>query len=512
MSKTKIKTSPWPFLAQKGFGLLEVLTAILVFVLLVYVGSRAFRGVVQNHKAASQVTTMSDLVSSTAEGLSAIGVQVLTRTGSAYLQWSKPEMVGKGPMYYRYRIVPRPTIGGKQDSTVAGLQLEAGTLEGGKFTPNRNFAALVSPHLASLNADGGVTTEAERQLEAQFYASLRQQISSAVKKAPAQSETYLNSYSCYDKGECCDFMRRFMADTSLRPKDGLDQKCHHRCALAGDVSMDAWKKACGTDFCRLAPWKTKAQCCEAINSGHCPPGSLCAQVCVGCVGENGSGCPWPKCDIFRWNDYIDCASGTLCDGSPLPDGDIPGWGYVKGICKLPSCQTLRSDCGYETKQGCCENYWGKLAMGETPSVEHQICGQITKKSDCCNFAENRGHFELKCGSDGTMQAALHEGVLYCRYNQWDKYCAVQRGCPATSYPNFDNHRGNVICVPTPPGGWKSSPYEDPTPVVVPPGGGWNNGGGAGVPLPPASIGSGKNNSRTPTNRSGGGFGSWGGRE
>lgn len=512
MLKSRSQTSPWPFLAQKGFGLLEVLTALLVFVLLVYVGSRAFRGVVQNHKAANQVSTMNDLVSSTAEELSAIGVQVLTRPGSAYLQWSKPALVGHGPMHYRYRIVPRPTVAGKTDSSVAGLQLEAGTLENGKFTPNRNFAALVSPHMASLNADGGVTTEAERQLEAQFYASLRQQISNTVKKAPAQSETYLNSYSCYDKGECCDYMRRYMADTSLRPKDGLDQKCHHRCALSGDVTMETWKRSCGTDFCRLAPWKTKAQCCEAINEGKCLPGSLCAQVCVGCVGENGSGCPWPKCNIFHWNDYIDCAKGTLCDGSPIPDGDIPGWGYVKGICKLPSCQTLNGDCGMQTRQNCCVDYWGKLAVGEKPLDRDLICGQITKRSDCCNMTMGIGHFEFKCGGDGTMQAVLHEGVLYCRHSEWDKYCAVQRGCPAYFDPKFSGSNGNSVCVPAPPGGWKTSPYDDPTPVAIPPGGGWNGGNGGGVNLPPASIGSGFKNSRLPTNRAGGGFNSWGGRE
>jgi hypothetical protein len=495
--------------SEKGFGLLEVLTAVLVFVLLVYVGSRAFRGVVANHKASSQVTHMNDVVQSTAEAMSSIGVSVLVRPGSPFLQWSKPEIIEQGPMHYRYRIVPKPTVGGAVDSLIAGLQLEAGTYAGGVFTASRTFAALVAPHLASLNGDGQVSTEQERKIEAQFYAGLRQQIDATLKKDASLSETYVNSYSCYAKGECCSYMKRYMANQKLNPTDGLDQKCHHRCAMSGQVSMAEWKKTCGVDFCGLAPWKTKEQCCTAINSGHCLPGSFCAQVCLECVKENGSNCPLPRCNEPVWNDYINCAAGTLCDGSPIPETDLPGWGYAKGICQLPSCQTLTNDCGQWTKIDCCEKYWGRLSIGETPAPEDQICAKISNKSQCCDVAVGRGFWGFQCGSDGRVDRLSTGGKVYCANSNWDKFCRVQQGCGvAVAAPEF---AGGGACIAQPDGGWKSSPYDFPFPV---PSGGFGGFGGTGgsAPTSPASLGTGNSTFRIPSNRSGGGFSSFGGRE
>jgi len=499
--------SPWPFLAQQGFGLLEVLTAILVFVLLAYVGTRAFHGVVDNHRAANQVSTMNDLVTATAEELSAIGVSVLTQGGSKYLQWSEPAVVGHGPMYYRYRIVPKPMVGSGPDSSMAGLQLEAGDYAGGKFTMNRTFAALVAPHLASLNGDGRVSTEEEQEKEEDFYAALQKRIQANLKTSKDSSALFVNSYSCYDKGECCGYMKAYMTNQKLNPQDGLDEKCHYRCALAGDVPMKDWKRACGVDFCSLAPWKNQTDCCTAINDGNCPPGSLCAQICVDCVGEDGSNCPLPKCDIFLWNDFFDCKNGTFCDGSELPDGDIPGWGNVKGICKLPTCQTLSSDCNAWKVPSCCTEYWNKLASGDTPSPQAQVCGGISQKSDCCGVAVTQGFWQFQCDAAGNATAMLSNGTWYCPKPEWNKYCQVQKGC-ASPYVAPNALKWGQGCAAT-PGNLPPTPYQDPNPS-----GGFPSGGlGSGTtPKSPASIGAGINGSRVPTTRVGGGFGSWGGSE
>ncbi len=505
--------TPWPLLAQQGFGLLEVLTAILVFVLIAYVATRAFHNVVDNHRAANQVTHMTDLVSSTAEELSAIGVAVLTQSGSSYLQWTKPTMVGRGPMYYRYRIVPKPTVGGSSDSTLAGLQLEAGTLTGGKFTGNRTFAALIAPHMASLNSDGKVSTEQERKLEAAFYAGLQKGMKSTLSSNPSQSQNFVNSYSCYDKGECCGFMKAFMADTSLKPTDGLNQKCHHRCALSGDVPMATWQKSCGVNFCSLAPWRTKSQCCDAINSGHCLPGSLCARICVECVGENGSTCPLPKCDGGLWNDLIDCKNGAFCDGSALPESDVPGWGYVAGICKLPTCQTLSNECTEWKPKSCCGGYWGKIAQGEAPDPGTQICATISKRSECCDVNISSFFWNFRCGSDGKIMVMQNGGTWYCAEHKWDKYCAVQLGCSEPSIPPGSNSGSGVVPCVKPPPNLPVTPWQDPFPKPSSGGNFFGGGGGSGpMPTSPPSIGNGFNNSRSPFNRGGGGFGSFGGRE
>src|SRR4051812_26934365 len=99
---------------QSGFGLLETMMGLVVFVLIAFIGTKAFKGVVANQKEASQVKALTDAVTVTAERLSALSVSVLTESGSKYLAWSEPAAIGSGEYQYRFRTFPNPTIQGVQ--------------------------------------------------------------------------------------------------------------------------------------------------------------------------------------------------------------------------------------------------------------------------------------------------------------------------------------------------------------------------------------------------------------
>ena len=263
---------------QRGFGLLETMTGLIVFVILAVVGTKAYRGVVANQKEASQVKALTDAVTVIAEQLSANSVATLTAAGSKYLNWSEPATIGSGEYQFRYRTVPHPSVGGGMDTTVVGLEVEVGSGEGGGFKAGRLFATLIAPHLNSKDNLGQASTKAERDAEASFYAGHLAAVSGVSKAAVEDNQTRLNSYNCYDAGQCCGFMKKFFADPTIKPEDGLDQKCYYRCANAGNVSVKTWNGACGADFCKIAPWQTQEQCCAAIEAGQCEPGTVCANV------------------------------------------------------------------------------------------------------------------------------------------------------------------------------------------------------------------------------------------
>jgi hypothetical protein len=245
-----------PGLPESGVGLLEALAGLIVFVILAIVGTKAFNGVVANQKETAQVKALTDAVMTTAEGLSSLTVAVLTEPGSKYLQWSEPAVIGSGEYLFRFRTFPKPSISGVQDASVVGLEVETGNLGGGAFIPSRSFATLIAPHLNSRGKMGQVSTKAERDAEASFYSGLQAQIKSVAGSVVTVNQLKLNSFSCYDKGQCCGYMREYLLNPSLDPADGLDEKCHYRCATAGDVKIKEWNAACGTDFCALAPWKS----------------------------------------------------------------------------------------------------------------------------------------------------------------------------------------------------------------------------------------------------------------
>lgn len=492
---------------QRGFGLLETLTGLIVFVVLAIVGTKAYRGVVQNQREASQVKALTDAVTETAERLSGMTVKSLTQPGSRYLNWNEPASIGSGEYSFRYRTVPRPDVGGVQDTGVVGLEVEVGIIEKGGFVPGRMFATLIAPQRLSRDGLGAYSTEAERNAEADFYSGLRARIASVSASAKLDNQVRLNTYSCYDKGECCDFMKKFFLDPTIKPEDGLSQKCHYRCALGGNVSVSEWNNTCRTDLCGMAPWKTKAQCCAAIAAGECEPGSVCANVCIDCVKEDGSGCAKPICDGGWFNDLIDCNAGTLCGGSPIP-ANLPGWGDVGALCKLDACRALANECN-QTAGICCQDYWERIARGETPDDKVQVCATISRKEDCCERTQDTWYWEFACGTDGKIQKFRKKGSpeWYCgspHDGDWDGECAVQKGCatvmvpkgstdgcatytgnlPAKSWENPDPKPPREITSPTPS---KPQVEETPVPVItkdavprVPPGragSGFNSAGG-----------------------------------
>ncbi|MDB5048664.1 MAG: hypothetical protein JWO30_1735 [Fibrobacteres bacterium] len=436
---------------------------LVVFVIIAFIGTKAFHGVMANQKEAAQVKALTDAVTVTAEKLSALTVHALIEPGSGYLNWSQPAVIGNGEFKFRYRTFPNPSISGVQDTAVVGLQVETGDVAAnGTFTPSRSFATLIAPHLNSRDRLGQVSTAVERAAEADFYADLQARIRSVGTAAVDANQTRLNSYSCYDKGQCCGFMKEYFKNPSLVPKDGPDQKCYHRCALAGNVRIPEWNAACGTDFCALAPWKSKADCCKAIADGSCKPGTICANVCIDCLGEDGSTCNTNvTCDEGWFNDFFDCANGTLCNGQPLPDV-VPEWGNVKAMCKTAKCAAISSSCP-DMAYSCCNGYWQRLAAGLEPWVGSQICATLISKEQCCNSQIGAGYYNFQCSSDGKIIQAqyFNKNINLCGAppgSDWDKYCKLNQGCPSTLSPAW----GGASC-----GSWTgmpNDPWIDPDPA------------------------------------------------
>jgi Tfp pilus assembly protein PilE len=498
--------------SQAGFGLVETMAGLIVFVILAVVGTKAFKGVVANQKEASQVKALTDAVSMTAEKLSALSVPTLTEAGSKYLQWSEPEVIGNGEYVYRFRTFPNPTIQGAADTAVVGLEVETGNVSNNVFTPSRSFATLIAPHLSSKDKLGQASTAEERDAEASHYASMRQTIEGLKTAAKTDNQKRLNSFNCYDKGQCCGFMKDYFKNPSINPDDGVDQKCLYRCALGGAVPMDEWKSACNADFCAIAPWKTKDQCCAAIATGECKPGSVCAQVCIDCVGEDGSTCGPPVCDGGKWNDFFDCKRGTFCDGTPLPDGNVAGWGNVKALCATNTCASIQSECQARLPS-CCRDYWGVLNMGGTPDPNTEICATISRQEECCDMqVEIWDWDQIYCGTGGGTVSAHNkvDGKWYCGFGgeEWDKACAFTKGCSTTFRPS--GAPGGTC--PSFPGGistpWKET-YPKPKPPVVVTDNGNQTKASDNPPKKTIDI---SVPPRIPSNRNGGKWGSFGGRE
>jgi hypothetical protein len=441
---------------QGGFGVIETLMGLVVFVILALVGTKAFKGVVANQKEAAQLKALTDAVSQTAEKLSALSVSALTVPGSKYLQWSSPAPIGSGEYRFRYRTFPNPTVSGVADTSVVGLEVETAAAGKGAFVPARSFATLIAPHLNSRDKLGEVSTAAERAAEQNFYNNLQARIHAVSKEAVGENQARLNSFNCYDKGQCCGFMDRYFKDQAIGAGDGLDEKCLYRCAMAGDVAVKEWNKACGTDFCALAPWKTKEQCCSAIAAGACKPGSVCANICIDCVGEDGSTCNSNvTCDEGWFNDFFDCASGTMCNGQPIPDV-VPEWGNVKGMCKSAKCAAIKASCG-EMQFSCCNGYWQRKAAGLPPWVGSEICAQLVTQEQCCNTQINAGYYNFTCSTDGKIVNAnyFNKNITLCGAppgTDWDKYCLLNKGCPST-YTTPGSTGG---CI-----SWNGYPTNDP---------------------------------------------------
>jgi hypothetical protein len=497
------------FRAQSGFGLLETLAGLVVFLILAMVGTKAFHAVVVNQKETAQVKALTDAVTVTAERLSAMSVKTLTAAGSPYLEWSAPAEIGSGEYHFRYRTFPNPSVSGVMDTSVVGLEVEVGALSGGVFTKGRGFATLISPHLSSKDKLGQASTALERSAEASFYAGLQARIKQVSSQSVQENQIKLNSFNCYDQGQCCGFMDKFFKNPSMRPGDGLDQKCLYRCAMAGSVPIKEWNKSCGTDFCAVAPWKSKEQCCAAISAGECLPGSICAQVCIDCIGEDGSTCGPPICKDMYFNDLVDCAKGIMCDGSDLPSEPVPGLGDLKTICRMEECTSVTSECKNRTAT-CCVDYWGVLAAGGTPNPIFEVCKTISTHSECCEMSLSAMDWDnIYCGTDGKAISAHNkvDGKWYCGFTGggWDKACGWGKGCPSTYRPagassgNCPVFGGGSMDTP-----WKAT-YPDPNPPKFFPG--FPPGGGGSKTT--TNKGS---SDRTPSERGGGIFGSSGGRE
>lgn len=495
--------------SQRGLGVLETLTGLLVLMLVVLMGTKAYKNVVANHKEAAHVKGLTDAVTVTAEKLGGLTLAVLAGPGSPHLAWSEPAMVGMGPYHYRYRIVPSPKVGGKPDTAVVGLEVEAGVLEGGIFTASRTFATLIPPNLSSKGALGSVSTKVERDAEESFHNVLLARIDDLTERVVPENQRNLNSFSCYDPGQCCGFMRKYFGDLGIAAEDGLEEKCLYRCATGGDVSVARWNEACGMDFCAVSPWKGKPDCCKAIADGSCKTGSVCARICIECFGVDGSTCGPPPCEPYYWNDLFDCERGTYCDGSPLPDGDVPGWGNVKAWCKQPECRSIVTTCS-ERVADCCENYWRPLKAGQPIPLAFEVCAKITSHQDCCNWMPRMGHWNLHCGTDGRLKAAqiVANGQWYCSYPtpNWDGNCAMMQGC------------GSTVAPPGSPGGgcqsWTGPPYESPwvDPITGVSPGGVQVGDKGGTPGGKISTGGNGGGGRTGSARDGDGGEGSGGRE
>ncbi|MDB5105294.1 MAG: hypothetical protein JWP91_2983 [Fibrobacteres bacterium] len=501
---------------QSGFGLIETMTGLVVFMILAMVGTKAFHGVIANQKETAQVKALTDAVTVTAERLSALAVSTLTEAGSPYLAWSAPAEIGSGEYQYRFRTFPKPSIAGIPDTAVVGLEVEVGLVSGGAFTAGRQFATLIAPHLSSKNKLGQVSTQAERDAEASNYAMLKARIEAVGASSVAQNQVKLNSFNCYDPGQCCGFMDKFFADPGIRPEDGIDEKCLYRCAMTGSVHMTEWNSSCHTDFCAIAPWKSSDQCCAAIAAGECKPGSVCAQVCIECQHQDGSTCTPPEgvCDGGWWNDFFDCANGNFCDGTAIP-GTVAGWGDVKTMCTNSACATIKSECQALTPT-CCREYWGVINQGGTPNPHAEICSQISKASDCCMMPlEIWDWDQIQCGTNGKVITAHNkeDGKWYCGMtgSGWDHACAQYKGCSATYTPTGS---GGTCGGWT--GVWIDGPWMDtypppPQPVVtttVTTGTATPSTGTTGS----GTVTTSKPAIRIPSVRAGGKWGSWGGRE
>ena len=67
---------------------------------------------------------------------------------------------------------------------------------------------------------GQASTQAERDEEAAFYARNQDRIAALSARVVAENQDKLNSFSCYNKNECCDFMREYFANPALPPPTG----------------------------------------------------------------------------------------------------------------------------------------------------------------------------------------------------------------------------------------------------------------------------------------------------
>ena len=243
---------------------------------------------------------------------------------------------------------------------------------------------------------------------------------------------------------------------------------------------------------------------------ECAAGSVCAQVCIECVGEDGTTCGPPKCEDLWFNDFVDCANDRMCDGSAIPSGTVPGWGNFENLCKNEVCAQIKSECNW-LKPTCCFEYWGVLNTGGTPRPEAEICKTISRQSDCCEMPVSVGDWDkIYCNTSGKVVNAHNriDNKWYCGFggSAWDHVCAQVKGCGSTYVPEGAGGIGSTC--PTFPG--MDAPWKPTYPNPAPSGGmGWTPNPGSGGPK--ISI-KGDGPDRVPSTRGGGTRGSMGGRE
>ena len=112
---------------------------------------------------------------------------------------------GQGPRHFRYRIVPRPLVGGKADTTLVGLEVEAGPMQDGVLKATRTFATLIPPAFGK-GGLGKSSTEAERAAEAAFFQAHKAGIAALTAGVVPENQEKLNAFNCYRPDECCGFM------------------------------------------------------------------------------------------------------------------------------------------------------------------------------------------------------------------------------------------------------------------------------------------------------------------
>ena len=371
---------------QAGFGLLETLAGLVVFMILAAAGTKAFKSIITNQRETAQVKALTDAVTVTAERLSAQSVASLTAPGSAYLQWSEPEKIGSGEYWFRFRTIPHPRISGAIDTAVVGLEVEVGALAGSEFTMGRSFATLIAPHLSSKDKLGQVSTALERSAEAAFYSGLQARLKKVADASKPQNQLKLNSYNCYEKEQCCPFMDRFFADPSMRPDDGMDEKCLYRCALGGAVTVKEWNGACGKDFCDVAPWKTKESCCAAIQAGECAAGQRLRPGLHRMRGRRRHHLRPSQMRGLLVQRFRGLRQRPDVRRKRHSQRSGAGLGRFRATCAKTRLAPRSNPNAIGRALTCCIEYWGVLNTGGTPRPEAEICKTISRQSECCEMA------------------------------------------------------------------------------------------------------------------------------
>jgi hypothetical protein len=135
---------------------------------------------------------------------------------------------------------------------------------------------------------------------------------------------------------------------------------------------------------------------------------------------------------------------------------VPEWGNVKALCKTAECAAIPASC--ENLQfSCCNGYWQRLAAGLDTWAGAALCATLTTKESCCNTQIGAGYYNFTCSTDGKILEAQYynKTINFCGAppgSDWDKYCKLNQGCPATLNPTW----AGASCT-----GWTGMPTGDP---------------------------------------------------